>query len=306
MWMPILCLSLFAAAPQGADPKPLGEAAVEERLAAWPTLDAAGRRLVGDAVERLTAARTEGMAESGRADLVALGEGAAPKLLEALGKARDGATRARIVSVLDALSAPRHTALLAAEFDNARPAVRHYCLWRVGVLGDKQLAPAAEAALARAAGRIAKAEAAGTRGEADLVDAKAEQLAAALACAGTGSVAGLEVMLDRAASNWGDFAADGRRALLGVKGPAATAILVPKVRGGSGKPRIAALWLLAAAGEGPAAIDAAGALLDQDDTPTRVAAINVLRALVDGEAPIDNLSVFEGIELAKRWKERLR
>ncbi|MBI1381557.1 MAG: hypothetical protein GC161_10785 [Planctomycetaceae bacterium] len=308
MWMHVLCLGLFAAAPQGAEPRPATPAAsvVEERLAAWPALDAAGRRLVGDAVERLTAARTEAMAESGRVDLVALGEGAAPKLLEALGKARDEATRARIGAVLDELTAPRHTALLAAEFDHTKHAVRHYCLWRVGVLGDARLASAAEAALGRAAARIAKAEAAGTRGEADLLDAKAERLAAALACAGTGSVAGFDVLLEHAAAHWSDFADDARRALRGVKGPAATAILVPKARGGAGKARIAALWLLAAAGEGPAAVDAAGALLDEDDTSTRIAAINVLRALVDGEAPIDNLSVFEGIELAKRWKERLR
>ena len=306
MWMHALCLSLFAAAPQGGEPEPRPTAVVQERLDTWPSLDAAGRRLVGDAVERVALARTEAMAESGRADLLSLGEGAAPRVLEALGKARDAAARSRLEAVLDGLVDRRHTRLLAAEFDAQRPAVRRYALWRVGVLGDLELAPAAEAALTRAAARAAKAEAAGERGKEDLEQARAEQLAAALACAGTGSVAGLETLLERAAFNWNTFAADARLALRGVKGPAATAVLVPKIRTGADRPRLAALWLLAAAGEGPDAVAAAGALLDEDDTPTRLAAINALRALVDGEAPIDNLSVFEGIELAKRWKERLR
>jgi hypothetical protein len=47
-------------------------------------------------------------------------------------------------------------------------------------------------------------------------------------------------------------------------------------------------------------------LLDDTDNSIRVAAINAMRGIVDGELPITNLPVFEAIELAKKWKEKTR
>jgi hypothetical protein len=37
----------------------------------------------------------------------------------------------------------------------------------------------------------------------------------------------------------------------------------------------------------------------------RVAAINALRGIVDGQEPLEELSVFGAIELAKTWKVRV-
>jgi hypothetical protein len=45
--------------------------------------------------------------------------------------------------------------------------------------------------------------------------------------------------------------------------------------------------------------------LDSDDHQIRVAAINALRGMVDGEGPIDKLPVFDAIDLAKQWKNRI-
>jgi len=44
--------------------------------------------------------------------------------------------------------------------------------------------------------------------------------------------------------------------------------------------------------------------LDNTDNSIRIAAINALRGIVDGDLPIANLPVFEAIELAKKWKTR--
>jgi len=44
--------------------------------------------------------------------------------------------------------------------------------------------------------------------------------------------------------------------------------------------------------------------LDSTDNSIRIAAINAMRGIVDGDLPIANLPVFEAIELAKKWKER--
>jgi hypothetical protein len=45
--------------------------------------------------------------------------------------------------------------------------------------------------------------------------------------------------------------------------------------------------------------------LDTNDNTLRIAAINALRGIVDGEPPIERLAVFDAIEMAKTWKERL-
>jgi hypothetical protein len=45
--------------------------------------------------------------------------------------------------------------------------------------------------------------------------------------------------------------------------------------------------------------------LDDDDNQVRVAAINACRGIVDGAPPEEQLPVFEAIESAKKWKERV-
>ena len=45
-------------------------------------------------------------------------------------------------------------------------------------------------------------------------------------------------------------------------------------------------------------------LLDDEDNAIRVAAINALRGMVDGEPPIEDLAAFEAIEMAAAWKGR--
>ena len=48
-----------------------------------------------------------------------------------------------------------------------------------------------------------------------------------------------------------------------------------------------------------------GLHLDSDDNQVRVAAINALRGIVDGQGPLEELSVFGAIELAKTWRARV-
>lgn len=46
--------------------------------------------------------------------------------------------------------------------------------------------------------------------------------------------------------------------------------------------------------------------LDASQHNVKKATINALRVIVDGDEPLENLSVFQAIEQAKRWKERVR
>jgi hypothetical protein len=46
--------------------------------------------------------------------------------------------------------------------------------------------------------------------------------------------------------------------------------------------------------------------LDAEQHAVKKEAINTLRAVVDGERPLENLSVFQAIDQAKKWKARIR
>jgi hypothetical protein len=62
--------------------------------------------------------------------------------------------------------------------------------------------------------------------------------------------------------------------------------------------------MLAGCGIKPDALPLVRPNLDSTDNSIRVAAINAMRGIVDGEPPIANLPVFEAIELAKKWKDK--
>ncbi len=308
MWIP-LALVLVAAAHSPSTQEPLPQSApvaeTVEKLEAWPVLDAPARRKIDGILDRLAGATTPTMADDAAREVAELGAAAVPRLMDKLASTRAPAGRGRIEQALTELVHAPHARLLAVYFEHDHTAVRRFALGRAGALGVRELGPAAEAALERARVALAKPTAKGARAEEALFAANAELQAAALATAGSGSIAGMDVLHALAQSDWKSQSTALRAALAGARGQAATRVLVPLVRTTDGLARVAALRLLAAAGEGPDATDVAHAMLDIDETPVRVAAINALRALVDGEEPIDNLSVFESIELAKRWRERL-
>jgi len=46
-------------------------------------------------------------------------------------------------------------------------------------------------------------------------------------------------------------------------------------------------------------------LLDSGDASLKKAAINACRGIIENKPPLGNISVFDAIDLAKKWKERL-
>jgi HEAT repeat protein len=95
-----------------------------------------------------------------------------------------------------------------------------------------------------------------------------------------------------------------RVALAGVRGPEATAVVGKHLDDPQLKTKVAALHLLGGCGD-KSIVGKIKPLLDESDNSLRVAAINALRGIVDGELPIEELSAFEAIEMAKKWKDRL-
>jgi hypothetical protein len=288
----ILCLAPALGAHGGAQDgtEPPREDVV--RAEEWPELAEAERGRVKRDVERLRAARTEGMGAQAHEALVADGAAVAPALLAALGRERDEGARARIVAVLDLVTAAEHTRLLTPSFEDQSAEVRVWSLRRVARFPDPGVRAQAEAALAaaREASKKQRAE-------------QAEVLAAALAATSAGSTRGLDVLVETARERWNAEGAAIRAACEGARGPEASAAVVPGLAG-ERDATIAALNVLAGCGDRDT-VEHVKPLLDSEDNGIRVAAINALRGMVDGEPPLDKLPVFDAIERAKRWKARV-
>jgi hypothetical protein len=294
-----LCAALLAgagpAAPAPAPqdpPAPEGAASEEppaEKLEAWPELAPKERPRVELEVSKLRKARTPEMAADALAALVG-NAGAMPELLAAYAAEKDEDARARLEEAMRGATDARHTRALGREFGHRHAAVRAWCLRRAAAFPDPGLRTAAEQALA------------GVRGAGDKGDAE-ELYAASLCAASSGSLAGLFVLLERAKTDWPERGAELRTALGALRGPEASAALLPGLDGDR-TAVIAALRLLSAAGD-ETSIDPVARKLDSDDNQVRVAAINALRGIVDRQGPLEDLSVFGAIELANTWKARV-
>jgi hypothetical protein len=301
-----LALCALAAAAAGQDPAPAPPAPPPEgpapaarpkaeeivRLEAWPEIPKDQKKQVEVDIERLRKAHTEEMGVQARAALIADGAGIVPELLPKLGKEKDPAAVARIEEVLTAVTGAQHTRLLAASFADKSQPLRTFALLRVAEFPDAGTRAEAEAALARAA-------AVQDPGKED----QAEHLAAALAATASGSLLGLDHLAERAETGFGAHGKRMRTALEAVRGPEATQQLAPRLKGERAQ-KIAALNLLAGCGD-PSAKALVKPHLDDSDNSVRIAAINALRGIVDGDPPLDQLPVFKAIELAKEWKARV-
>lgn len=288
-----LALALCAAplsprTPAPQDPPAEGEEL--QRLEAWPELERDTLETVRTDIARLRKAHTPEMGEEAQGALIRVGAGIVPELLPALGKEREEEARARIELVLTRVTDARHTRLLAAEFESRALEVRVFCLSRVSAFPDPGVRAAADAAWARVAKAGAKADA-------------RERFAAALCAASAGSVAGFDELAQRAEKRWAEDGAAIRAALAGSRGPEAAEKAVALLGGKRGE-QVAGLNLLSACGTRDNG-SAVRPFLDSDDNQLRVAAINAARGMVDGEGPLDKLPVFEAIELAAKWKNRL-
>ena len=265
-----------------------------ERLKEWPELERP-RDAVELDVQRLRKARTPEMAGEASAALAAGSSGAAPLLLAALGKERDEEAVRRLETVLEALTDARHTRLLARSFADRAQAVRIWALERCARFPDAGVREPALKALAKARKAVA--------GEPDDRDAQAELYAAALCATSAGCADGLDALLPWVEEDWSRRGEELRTALEGARGPEATAFASRLLASPERREVLAGLHLIAGCGERPAA-EAVRPFLDEDDNALRIAAINAMRGIVDGDPPLDKLPVFQAIELAKQWKAR--
>jgi HEAT repeat protein len=272
-------------APVKAPTKPV------ERLTAWPK--PADEEQVKTDIDRVVAAHVPEMATAGRDGLVAAGAAVVPYVLPRYGRERDEEARKRLFEVLVATTGAEHTRLLAKSFDDKQVLVRTFALWRAAQFPDPELKKPAEAAWARVAKLADKAD-------------PDERYAVALCAASTGSIAGLPALWDATTTSkeWDKKKGELRAALEGARGKEASAWVLAKLDDKADrKVKVAVLRMLAGCGDKDSAARVKP-FLDDEDNSIRVAAINALRGIIDGKEPIENLSAFEAIEEAKKWKGR--
>jgi len=299
----IALVALFGLAPAlpAQDPLVRGEDATQAqkkeiaRLEQWPKLAGEAAKAMKLDIERLRKSNTPEMGEQADAALTAAGAGVVPELLPILGKERNLDARGRIQGVLDKITAAEHTRLLAPFFADKSREIRTWTLHRCALFPDGELKAPAEAALAAA--QAAKVKDPKTEGADD------EIYAAALCATAAGSHQALDLMAKNALEEWGERGVELRTALEAVRDEEATTFAVKLAQDADRSRKVAGLNLLAGCGT-KAAIGVVRPLLDNTDNSIRVAAINAMRGIVDGDPPIAKLPVFEAIELAKKWKER--
>lgn len=272
------------------EPARIEDEAKKEKLTEWPSPSNAGE-LKKD-IQRLRKARTEEMGIQAVAALKEAGAASAPLLIKALGKEKDEEARERILDVLTHVTAVEHTRLLARELKSKDLGVRVWTLRRLAVFPDHDLSE-------QVVKHLAALKKKGSKADPD------ELKAAALCTLSTGEIAGLDVVFGMAKDSWKRYSKEILIAAREIRGKTATSVLAHHLSNGDRKERVAALRLLSSCGDPVTALSLIRPFLDNTDNSLRIGAINALRGIVDGDPPLDKLPVFEAIERANKWKNRV-
>ncbi len=272
------CLFLLASTPcaQG-DPTPKPAAKPE-----WPKLDRLQTGRVEELFKNLTLKNQE-LHEESLKEMVALGAGTAPALL---GRFSDAKTNhnAWLERALDGVTAVEHTPLLAIEATSKVVARRRYVVRRLGELAAPGMAETYRKAMADKDADVA--------------------FFGGLSLASTGDATGLPVVLARAKADWKANRALIEKILPHGKGGDVSRWLSEQSEGKDFAARVAALRLFRSGGAREHAARVASSL-DASDNLVKKEAINALRVVVLGQEPLEDLSVFQAIEMAKEIRSKL-
>lgn len=273
----VLLADAAAQPPAGDKPAP----AQGGKLSEWPELKANDQERV---MALLAQFRKEpALHAEAHKQLVGIGPCAVPLLFLQLNDQPKN-INAPIGAVLDDLTGPTHAALLAREAKKPKVALRRYVMRRLCTFADPEMVPILRAALKDT--------------DEDVV------LSASMGLLALKQPDGLELLQKRAQRDWASIRElcakvlpSGRSMEMG--NAILKVISVPKL---SPIEVAAGLRLLRSLGP-PELTGNVKLFLDAEDTNVKKEAVNALRAM-NGEQPLENLSVFQAIEMAKEWKSR--
>ncbi|HLU39549.1 MAG TPA: hypothetical protein VK081_09195 [Planctomycetota bacterium] len=214
-------------------------------------------------------------------ELAALGAGIAPRLIA---KLSDRSPNDHLLRALARVTTVEHAALIAAEAGHKTIARRRWSIGRLVEVAAPDAGPVYQKALAD----------------------KDEEVAyrAAVGLASLGDPAGMDKVFERVKKHWADCRQWLEPALARGRSEALSAWLCTKLESGEFADKVAALRLFRSAGVRADAGKVAVAL-DSSDHGVKKEAINALRVVVLDQPPLDDLSVFQSIEMAKEIKSKL-
>ena len=275
-------IALVAAAPAQTPPAPATKPEPPAaRPVEWPALKATDKDRVLALVGQFRKPDAA-LHEQARAQLVAIGAGAAPLLMQQVSD-RDDVANAHVLEVLDAITTREHAPLLARETKKPRTALRRYLTERLCRFGDASLLPVF----------------ATLQQDSDAHTA----FCARLALLAAGRKEALPEVLAHTKANWPEVA------------PLLADVLAPVRSAPMG------LMVFEAITKAPSPDQANGlrllrhlmvkeqgmllrSYLEASDHGVKREAINTAR-VVHGEPALDKLSVFQAIEMAKEWAQKL-
>jgi hypothetical protein len=277
--LPLLLTTL--AAQEGAEAKPVPVPPPPAKLAEWPALADTDKDRVAALVGQFRKPDPQ-LHEAAKKGLVALGEGAMPQLFTQVADRADNVNK-QLFAVFDEVLAPRHAALLAREVKKPRVELRRYLVIRLCRFTDPEMLPVLQT----------------TMNDKDEVTA----FHAALGALAVKHKDALAPVMTYAKSHWSEVAAT-------------IAEVLPAARGED-----QARWVFEAIAKAPVADQMTGLrllrylaaksqtptlrpYLDAKDNTVKKEAVNAMRVL-HGEAPIENMPVFQVIEMAKAWQKKV-
>ena len=285
----LLTFLLLAAATVAQTPTPKQEPEAQQPPAAapattkldkWPALKPTD---ADRANAMLAQFRKDPSPHAGAADgLAAIGDAVAPLLFQKVTNLPEN-TNTQLFGVLDRVVGPQHAALLARLAKHKVTEVRQYVLRRLCRFRDADMVPVLQAAVK---------------------DADAEvSFQASLGLVALGRREGLDALLVRSRSDWNGMKQDAEEVLPMARSTETGSWLLEQMAKASPVDRAAGLRLIRHLGTK----DQSGALkayLDNEDRTVVKETVNALRCM-NGEAAMENLSVFDGINMAKAWKAKL-
>jgi len=252
-----------------------------EKLADWPKLTPNDEERV---MAQLVQFRKEPQFHAAAQKvLVEIGPAAVPLLFVQLNDQAKN-INAPICGALDQIVGPPHAALLAREAKKPKLALRRYVLHRMCAFNDPDLLPVLRTAVKDADPEVA------LYGSVGLLAQKQQE--------------GVDVVWKRAQKDWANVRELCAQVLPAGRSPEAAKLVLAAFQSAKAQPAEVAGGLRLLRSLLP--VDMTGMIrqyLDAEDNIVKKEAVNAMRA-IHGQEPLENMAVFQTIELAKEWKNK--
>ena len=273
-----LCTLSNAARAQAPETVPAPRAG---KLAEWPSLPKADRDRARANLKQLRKDK-QALRDAASTKLVAMGAGVAPILIAHVSdKAQN--VNAQLFEILDQVVTPRHLSLLARELKRKSVACRRYLMQRIAREVDPDMGPVLKARLGDKDADIA--------------------FYASLGALALGDGDGLDAVLAVARQRWSEQQRLISATLTRARTKELSLMVWERIARARATDKMAGLRLL----RHLATLDQKTLLrahLESPDFTVKREAINTARVL-HGEAPLEKLSSFQAINLAKQWLQKL-